>query len=167
MANLLFFIHKILSAIRALYTEPKSLYLIPEDDVFPNWYLIAQKEIGVKEKVGGENPRIIEYHFVTSLKAKEDEVPWCSSFVSWCLEQDGIVSARSARARDYLKWGVVLNNPIPGCIVVFSRNGGGHVAFYVSETLGSILCLGGNQKNSVCFSEYPKAQVIGYRWPKF
>ena len=53
----------------------------------PKWLEIALKEVGVSEIKGGENKRILEYHASTTLKAKEDEIPWCSSFVNWCMVQ--------------------------------------------------------------------------------
>lgn len=133
----------------------------------PPWYLVAEEEIGTKEIDGsGNNPRILEYHMATKLKATDDLTPWCSSFVCWCLEQCGIESTRNAWARSYLNWGKVLESPQYGCIVVFSRGtDSGHVGFYVGETKDSIIVLGGNQSNRVCMAEYPKQRLLQYRWP--
>lgn len=133
----------------------------------PEWYKIAQGEIGQKEITGGENPRIIEYHKTTTLKATEDEVPWCSSFVSWCLEKSGVKSTKNAWARSYLNWGAKIEEPKLGCICVFSRgSSSGHVGFFVSQTKNNVMVLGGNQGNSVCLKEYPKSRLLGYRWPQ-
>lgn len=130
------------------------------------WMNIAIKENGVSEIFGSKhNPRILEYHAATSLKATTDEVPWCSAFVSWCLEQAKIKSKRSARAADYLSFGVHLDKPVYGCIVVFKRSGGNHVAFFIKEDNNGIYCLGGNQHNQVCYSYYPKENLLGYRMP--
>lgn len=133
-----------------------------------NWLSIAKHELGVSE-YGEEtknNPRIIQYHDVTSLKARSDKTPWCASFVSWCLEQAGVKSARTARARNYLKWGMQITDPIPGCIAVFSRGkASGHVAFFIKEDGDSIIVLGGNQSDMVCERAYPKSRLLGYRWP--
>jgi len=135
----------------------------------PSWLVIAEGEIGVKEIDGsGNNPRVIEYHSVTSLKATDDETAWCASFVSWCLEQAGIKSTRSAAARSYLNWRIKLDKPIIGCIVVFKRGTSktsGHVAFYMGETEHSILVLGGNQGNKVGIAKYSKVDLLDYRWP--
>ena len=120
----------------------------------PPWLKVAEKEIGTKEVMNGENPRIIEYHMVTTLKATTDEIAWCSSFACWCLEQAGIKSTRSAWARHFMSWGETLNTPKPGCVVVFKRGDGGHVGFFISEDKDSILVLGGNQNNSVNISEF-------------
>lgn len=132
----------------------------------PSWMTLARKEMGIKEVPGsGDNQRVIEYHSVTTLKATEDSVPWCSSFACWVIEAAGIKSPRSARAKDWAKWGKGLNKPQPGCVVVFTRDGGGHVAFFVREDGENLVVLGGNQGDKVCEAKYSKAHVIAYRWP--
>lgn len=136
----------------------------------PVWLQIAGKELGQMEIPGeGHNPRILEYHQSTSLKATEDEVPWCAAFMCWVLEKAGIPSTRSAMARSYLKWGAPLDEPEIGCIVVFWRGSresySGHVAFYLGETDDYIKVLGGNQSDQVCISFYGKDRLLGYRWP--
>jgi len=149
---------------------PKSVPSIPLDTkIVPiPWLDIARAELGMKEISGSKhNKRILEYHAATTLKATDDETPWCSAFVSWCLEKAGIESTKNAWARSYLAWGQAVKVPSIGCIVVFSRGASsGHVAFYLGETESSIQCLGGNQNNSVCVSSYPKDRVLGYRLPK-
>jgi len=131
------------------------------------WLDIAYKEMGEKEVSGSKhNDRILEYHSVTTLKATDDETPWCSSFVSWCLEKAGVQSTKNAWARSYMKWGKPISKPVKGCIAVFTRgNSSGHVAFFLEDNGLSISCLGGNQGNKVCISSYPKARLLGYRMP--
>jgi uncharacterized protein (TIGR02594 family) len=58
-----------------------------------------------------------------------------------------------------------LVKPRRGCIAVFSRNGGGHVAFYISKTSTRIKVLGGNQSDAVNISSYAASSLIGYRIP--
>ena len=159
---------KIIAAANAIKEQKKdeTLPTKPVSNETP-WMDIAKGELGVKEKRGGENPRIIAYHAATTLKATEDEIAWCSSFVSWCLERAGIESTKSAWARSYLNWGIKLDHPKYGCIVVFSRGtDSGHVAFYLSEGTDFVRVLGGNQSDSVCETSYPKSRILGYRWPK-
>ena len=137
------------------------------DPGIPRWYAIALKEIGVKEVVGkGDNPRVLEYHAATGLHSTDDDVAWCAAFVSWVFVQAKMASKRTAWARDYLLWGVTLKEPRFGCVVVFKRGTGGHVAFYKSGyKTGVIQCLGGNQSNAVNVSGFSEANVLGYRWP--
>jgi uncharacterized protein (TIGR02594 family) len=136
----------------------------------PKWHAIATAELGTQEIAGAKNnPRIVEYQRATGLAARDDETPWCGSFVAWCLSKAkqpyNVMTA--ARARAWMEWGRELKRPTLGCVVVFRRAGGGHVGFYAGEASGDrILVLGGNQGNAVSIKPYPRAQLLGYRWPK-
>jgi len=135
----------------------------------PLWLRIAEDEIGVREIAGpGSEARIVKYHASTTLKATDDSVPWCSSFVNWVMQKAGYKGTGLANARSWLKWGNAIKEPKLGCIVVFRRTGSptaGHVAFYEGESNGLLLVLGGNQSDQVRLSRYPKGSVLGYRWP--
>lgn len=135
----------------------------------PPWMKIALAEKGVSEMPGRtHNKRILEYHQVTTLKATTDEVPWCASFACWCLKQCGLWNPKSARAKDFATDGFFhrLARPVYGCIVVYSRIGGGHVDFYESGFgTGSIKGLGGNEGNRVADNSMPESSVLGYFWP--
>ena len=139
--------------------------------VFP-WFDIAMKELGTSETAGpGDNPRIVAYLRSTSLggsMASNDETPWCSAFVNFCVEQAGFAGTDSASARSWLNWGRKTDTPVTGCVTVFKRGEppSGHVAFYVSESGDKIKVLGGNQGDKVCYAQYPKDRLLGYRIPK-
>jgi len=150
--------------------------VLPTSANIPRWLTIAQGELGQTEIAGAENnPRIIEYHATTTYKATNDETPWCASYVAWCLEQAGIKSTRSARARSYESWGQPIydhRKVPPGAIVVFWRGanrsvGSGHVGFYVGgdPSSGKIALLGGNQGDQVKVGTYRTDKLICYRWP--
>lgn len=131
-------------------------------------YAIAYKEKGISEVAGAQdNPRIIEYHKATNLEAEKvkltDEVAWCASFVSWCLEQAGLKSTDDAWALSYKNYGTKLDIPTKGCICVFSRDGGNHVAFFDHQVGDDIYVLGGNQSNMVCIKAYPKSRLLAFR----
>lgn len=134
------------------------------------WMKIAWSEAdsGVKEIPGPQhNPRILEYHHATGLRATDDETPWCGSFLAFVMMTAKIPynKKNAALARSWLEWGEKLDQPIPGCIVVFRRGSGGHVGFLVAEDVDRLQILGGNQSNAVKISAYKKADVLGYRWP--
>lgn len=148
----------------------------------PSWLRVAEAELrrGIFEVIGPvDNPRIVEYHSHTTLDASDDEVPWCSSFLNWCVHSsdEDLEGTRSARARSWLAWGIPITIPAHGAIVVLKRGTGpqpgasvidapGHVGFYVGPARSDqILVLGGNQSNSVCVDSYPESRVLGYRWP--
>ena len=146
--------------------EPISRYYKTEN--YENYYMTALSQLGVKEYYGKKhNPKIIEYHSTTTLRALTDETPWCSAFVNWCLEKNGIIGTRSASARSWENYGQEVNAPTIGkTIVVFwrvRRDGWqGHVGFYSGENKDSILVLGGNQGDEVCCQYYPKKQFLKY-----
>jgi uncharacterized protein (TIGR02594 family) len=138
---------------------------------FPLWLEIAAKELGQKEILGRarNNQRIVEYHSVTTLKATEDEVPWCSSYVSWVLEQAGIESTKSAAAMSYASYGARCN-PTLGAIAVirFENQGSGsgaHVGFLWYTDKDKLIILGGNQNNEVNLTSFRRDRLISYRWP--
>lgn len=134
----------------------------------PAWLTEARKHIGTREIPGHRHePKIVAWW--RSIKRggiKDDETPWCAAFVGACLETVGIVSSRFESARSYLTWGRQIEAPVHGCIVVFSRDGGGHVGFLVGvDAQGNLLILGGNQGNAVNIRSFPRSRVSGYRWP--
>jgi uncharacterized protein (TIGR02594 family) len=144
-------------------------------DLLPPWLARAIRELGVKETPGpGVTGRITEYHACTTLKATDDAVPWCSSFACWCMEGGelgrAIRSPRSARARDWLAWGVEVpkDRPRLGDVMVFSRGPNpafGHVGFYLDEFGGMIDLISGNTGNRVCIQKFGRPGLLGVRRP--
>ncbi len=159
-------IHEAWAAAWPQGTEPE-----PEAPNLTPWMAIAEGELGVREISGrGHNARILEYHGTTNMGtwgSSRDETPWCSSFVNWCMEQAGFVGTDSAMARSWLKWGIGVDEPVPGCVVVLKRGTGnsGHVGFYRSNNPNFVKLLGGNQSDAVCEKGYNMSDVLGYRMP--
>ncbi|RJQ44802.1 MAG: TIGR02594 family protein [Gaiellales bacterium] len=143
------------------------------------WLEIAEQEMGQHEVKGKvDNPRIVEYHSTTTLRADNDEVPWCSSFVNWCVEQAGIKGTGSAAAKSWLNWGRTIAVPEEGCICVIKQKrtghdaatgstSGYHVAFWLKEEGGRAFLLGGNQADQVKVSSFglKSYEICGYRMP--
>lgn len=134
------------------------------------WMPVAWRELGVSTlPLGQSNPRVTEYHAQTNIAGYDDKASWCSSFVNWSLAQAGIPGTGSALARSWLDWGVPMAEPVVGCIAVLSRDDPagwkGHVGFYLREDADQVYLLGGNQLDQVSEHFYPKASVLGYRWP--
>lgn len=130
----------------------------------------ARAELGVAEIPGeGSNPRIIEFASYTTLRARKDSVAWCASFANWVCNEAGVKGTGFANARSFLSWGVPINKPIVGCIVVLKRGKppAGHVTFCDHEDIsnGVIRCIGGNQGDQVKVSRYSVSDVLGYRVP--
>ncbi len=132
------------------------------------WLAEARKHIGLQEIKGGKHhPEIVQ--FWKDIKRggiKDDETPWCAAFVGAMLERVGVKSTRFESAKSYLDWGQVLTQPVVGCIVIFTREGGGHVGFVLGQDAkGNLLVLGGNQGDEVNIRSFPVSRVTGYRWP--
>lgn len=139
----------------------------------PEWLKIAIHEMGVTEIQGPKSEeRILQYHACTTLKAMEDEVSWCSSFMNWVMAQSGIKGTNSAAAISWKNWGRAWTpqDGLIGGIAVFSRPtpenpNAGHVGLIWWHMGTSILVLGGNQSNQVKISTYRPKGLLSVRWP--
>jgi uncharacterized protein (TIGR02594 family) len=130
----------------------------------PPWLLAAERELGVTEYAGAaDNPRVLEYHRHTSLRASDDEVAWCSAFENFVMDVVGVPKTNSAAAASWLDWGTPIAKPVYGCVVVFSRPGGNHVSNVVGWDADNLAILGGNQADSVCVSITGYSRVRGFR----
>ncbi len=137
----------------------------------PNWIKIAEREVGVKENTSKteHNPRVIEYHATTG-GFKDDETPWCSSFVNWVMKKAGHGGTNSAAAVSWRNWGQKVDEPAYGAIAVIDWDGPGpgwkgHVGFVVGKQGSSILLLGGNQANAVNVKTFGTSKVVAYVYP--
>ncbi len=107
---------------------------------------------------------------VSHLGYTADSIPWCGLFV-------GVVAARAGWAdqmpktplwaRSWLEFGEKADKPSFGDILVFGRDGGGHVGFYVGEDAGYYHVLGGNQSDAVTITRIAKGRLLGARRPKW
>ena len=141
-----------------------------------DWMDIARGQMGQKEIAGArDNTRIVDYHKSTSLRAGDDETPWCSSFVNWTLERAGHRGTDSAAAISWKHWGNKvdgLGKAKEGDVVVLHQRGrpsskGNHVAFFTGKGDGSVTLLGGNQSDQVKKSTYNlnEWEVVAVRRP--
>lgn len=144
----------------------------------PRHLAIAQGELGVHEIRGPrDEARVLQYHQATSLRARNDETSWCSSFVNWTMQQAGVRGTGSAAASSWLQWGRAVPQDAqhvrPGDVIVFPRGNNpaqGHVAI-VSEVLdnGRVRVIGGNQSmrgqghDGVTYADRTLASALGVR----
>lgn len=140
----------------------------------PKMLVEALKHYGEIEKVGkGSNPNITKWADEVGVSGwyTDDDIPWCGLFVGVVAKRAGypFSASKLLAAREWLNWGV----PVPKeramlwDILVFSRNGGGHVGFYVGENESNYLVYGGNQSNAVGFAWIAKDRCIGVRRPAY
>jgi uncharacterized protein (TIGR02594 family) len=123
----------------------------------------VSRELGVRECPGPEaNPRILEYDRHTSLRATSDEAAWCSALANFVVEGCGFPGTGSAAAASWKDYGVELNEPIRGCLVVWEH----HVAFcdHPNVSNGVVRVIGGNQGNAVSVARF-STKGATYRSP--
>ena len=108
---------------------------------------------------------------VLGIAYNADSTPWCGLFVANCLREAGVdleAMKVGVRASAWATWGANLraDRLAPGAILVFSREGGGHVGFYVGEDATTYSGLGGNQGDRVSIARVAKNRCVARRWPK-
>ena len=134
----------------------------------PCWITEGRRHLGLAEIPGqASNPTIQRWLRKLGAWWNDDATPWCGTYVAHCLRECSIAPPKAwYRAKAYLDWGLVLDTPRVGCIVVYERQGGGHVGFVVGKTPANRLAvLGGNQGDRVSIASFPRERVLGYRWP--
>jgi len=133
-----------------------------------SWIDCARRYIGVREVPGPKNNAVIA-GWLSRLKAwwSDDETPWCGTFAATCVTEAGLTPPKDwYRATAWLTLPVSLSRPAYGCIVVFTRQGGGHVGFVVGvDRAGNLMVLGGNQGDAVNIKPFAVSRAAGYRWP--
>lgn len=110
----------------------------------------------------------------------DDAVPWCGLFAAIVAHRAGEKLVQNPLwARSWARFGEMVgmnigneNNPtlrFPeraaslGDVLVYVRQGGGHVGFYVAEDETTYHTLGGNQSDSVTIARIAKARCIAVR----
>jgi uncharacterized protein (TIGR02594 family) len=155
----------------------------------PPWMMEARKLIGVREIRGQQHSPAIMAMIRDAgpqpardgqparrgwlgITVKDDETPWCGTFVAACLARSGFLAPAGAigvRAMWWAGYGTPLPLAAPppvGAIAVFNRTGGGHVGFIESANAdGSLNILGGNQGDAVNVRRFGRERLVALRWP--
>jgi uncharacterized protein (TIGR02594 family) len=134
------------------------------------WLERARSFMGVREIPGAATNRSIA-GWLRRLGAwwQDDETPWCGVFVGYVLAESGFeIPKYYMRAKAWADWGANLrpDRLSPGAVLVFGRDGGGHVGFYVGEDALAYHVLGGNQSNAVTIMRIAKSRLLASRWPR-
>lgn len=139
----------------------------------PKILLEAIKLYGTLEKPGAaNNPQILAWAdelggWIGSWY-DADSIAWCGLFVGICAKRAGYEFTQKALgAKEWLNWGNESTTPMLGDVLVFGREGGGHVTIYVGEDRDCYHCLGGNQHDSVNITRIQKDRLLGARRSPF
>ena len=155
---------------------PKGYDQVQRDD--PPWLKTAFAELakGVKETSGKSNPEIDKYfrRFGSNLDQQTD---WSGALVAWCIANSsdaGMERTLPSFMLDdgsYTSWGeknLSFEDKIPrGALVLLSRDNSsqiGHSGFFLSKAGSRVWLLGGNIKDSVSISAYPRDIILAIRW---
>jgi uncharacterized protein (TIGR02594 family) len=149
----------------------------------PPWLATMREISGTREYSGSaDNPTILgwarfigeKYPEMRSycVQYKHDAIAWCGLTVAYCLAKNGIrpvfgktENERFLRAGAWQKFGVRLDKPKLGCVMVFTRSGSSHVAFYEGEEGGDYLIRGGNQSDAVTLMRMHRSKFTAAVWP--
>lgn len=151
---------------------PAYLWLTAESG--PKHMVEAIRWIGTKEVVGPKNNPLI-MNWVKELGVghvfADEGVPWCGLFVAYCMKAAGrAYPTHFYRAKEWGVWdglGLAGGGQKFGDVLVFWRDGGGHVGFYVGEDKSAYHVLGGNQGDAVSVVRIAKQRLIATRRPKY
>lgn len=125
----------------------------------------AQKYVGIHEQPGpGSNPFVAQCLAVCGYAGEDDSViPWCACFISKVAKECGYsLPDECAAAISWRHWGVGIEDPEVGCIVVFPH----HVAIVEDFDDDRLYCLGGNQSDAVNTKPFRYDNVVAFRKPK-
>jgi uncharacterized protein (TIGR02594 family) len=131
----------------------------------------AMALLGTLETPGTKsNPIIVNWAKETNTKEDDwyntDSIPWCGLFMAVVAQRaNWEVVKEPLRAKAWDKFGQVVKEAVLGDILVFSRNGGGHVGLYVGESATTYFVLGGNQGDKVSIAEISKSRIHSINRP--
>lgn len=136
----------------------------------PIWLSAARRHLGLAEWPGRRhNPSVVSFFAKAGFAGiKDDETPWCAAFINAVLADCDLPTTGKLTARSFLNWGVQCDQADTGAIAVFRRGQSswqGHVGFVVGQDRTHITLLGGNQSDAVTIARFPRAKLLGFRWP--
>lgn len=152
-----------------LLTKGASMTNTPD----PVWLVEAKRFTGLKEGAGSaNNPTVLGWAkalggWVASFFTN-DAIAWCGLFISHCIAATLPGEKLPSNPLGALNWqtfGLKLDAPALGAVLVFQRPGGGHVGFYVGEDADAYHVFGGNQSDSVNVTRVAKSRLVAIRWP--
>ena len=99
---------------------------------------------------------------------KADSIPWCGLFMAVVATRAGKEIPRNPLwALSWSAFGTTASRPALGDVLVFLRNGGGHVGLYVGEDESAFHVLGGNQSDAVSIKRIARSRLYAARRPAY
>ena len=135
----------------------------------PRMLVEARRLYGIRETRGpGNTPAIMQWADELGPGVRRiytaDSVPWCGLFMSVVAYRAGKPLPQSPLwARAWASWSEASPKAALGDVLVFVREGGGHVGLYVAEDKIAYHVLGGNQGDAVSIKRIAKSRCIAIR----
>lgn len=135
----------------------------------PRMIVEARKLYGIRETAGpGNTPAIMQWADELGPGVRRvysaDAIPWCGLFMGIVAQRAGKdLPASPLWARAWASWGTASPKAALGDMLVFARDGGGHVGLYIGEDGGCYHVLGGNQGDAVSIKRILKSRCIAVR----
>lgn len=168
-------------------TQPK-IILPPSTIAVAPWVSTMRAITGQKELPGSADSEFVLGMAKTIAKAypdlaayckqyTHDAIPWCGLTMAYVMAVNGIkpVTKKDGAsygflwADDWKHFGTRLPKPIPGCVMVFTRNGGGHVTQLEEITPTHFKCRGGNQSDMINVTSFARSvyeeRLTAAVWP--
>ena len=142
------------------------------DEPGPKMILEFIKLYGIHETLGaGDNQIILDWAKEVGVADRyiHDEIPWCGLVMAIIAKRAGKeVNFDPLWALNWAKFGAkVTDGPKFGDVLVFKRQGGGHVALYIGEDEHCYHCAGGNQSDAVNIVRKAKDRLYAVRRPVY
>lgn len=170
-------------------TQPTGPHAFLNDEPGPRMLVEALKLFGTLEAAGPANNSTIlawadeiapglgtSYAVWAAGWYSQDSVAWCGLFMAVVAQRANPDNRPERRppekflsAAEWAKWGTGVNmaNASLGDVLVFKRDGGGHVGLYVGDDAEAFHVLGGNQSDKVCITRIAKARCAAVRRPLY
>lgn len=154
-----------------MLTPLPTAYKDLEKEPGPKLLLVALEDYGLLETPGSKDTAKI------MAMAKEvggdigkaywaDSVPWCGlAMAAWVKRAGWLWPKNALWALSWSSWGTPIKreDSMLGDVLVFTREGGGHVGIYVGEDSTAFHVLGGNQSDAVTITRISKARHYATR----
>lgn len=154
---------------------PKKYKWLEGIGILPKMVSAAFQYLGIKEIPGAaSNPVIMDMARglgVSDIYNNDDQA-WCAIFINHIIRITGKpIDLNPHDKYDLLRAKQTANlfNDIPkgewklGDIIILKRDGGGHVFLAIAKSPTGIIGIGGNQSNSVTFSEFKEDRIIAVK----
>lgn len=143
--------------------------------VLPRTIQEGLKLYGTQEAPGAaDNPVIMGW--IKELKAagvslvgyNADAIPWCGLFAGVVVRRAGKQPVPAPLwALNWRNFGISIKTPGLGDVLVFRREAGGHVGFYIAEDRDCYHVLGGNQADGVNILRIERSRCVAARSPAY